>query len=59
MMQGLTGNTDVVSVALLVQAGAVIFWGGKIQQMLKDHERRIGKMESREEKRVDHLEERE
>jgi hypothetical protein len=47
MMQGAVGSGDVVSVALLIQAGAVIFWGGKIQQIMKDHDRRISKTEER------------
>lgn len=32
-------------VALIVQAVALIFWGGRIYQMLKEHERRITKLE--------------
>jgi len=29
----------------LVNAGAFFFWGGKITQMLRDHERRIARLE--------------
>ena len=30
-----------VSVALLTQAGAMLYWGGQVRQMLRDHERRL------------------
>lgn len=30
---------------LMVHTGALLFWGGKISQMLRDHERRIVRLE--------------
>ena len=34
-----------VILALVAQTGALFFWGGRVHQMLKDHSRRIGKLE--------------
>lgn len=30
---------------LMVHTGALLFWGGKVTQMMKDHERRIVRLE--------------
>jgi hypothetical protein len=35
-------------VAILVHTGALFYWGGAVKQMLRDHERRLGKLEYRE-----------
>ena len=32
-------------VSLLVHTGALFYWGGSIKQMLRDHERRLNKLE--------------
>ena len=34
-----------ILLALIVNTGAVFYWGGKTAQMLKDHERRLGNLE--------------
>jgi hypothetical protein len=31
--------------ALLAHTGALFYWGGGVRQMLRDHERRLGKLE--------------
>lgn len=32
-------------IILLAQTGAMFYWGGSVRQMLRDHERRITKLE--------------
>ena len=36
-----------ILLALIVNTGAVFYWGGKTSQMLKDHERRLGALEGK------------
>jgi hypothetical protein len=40
---------DIVTAAALVavigQTGALFYWGGALHQMLKDHERRLSRLE--------------
>jgi hypothetical protein len=41
MNPAITVAIIAVSVALLTQAGAMLYWGGQVRQMLRDHERRL------------------
>jgi len=46
----MASDTQVIAavaliVTLLVQTGALFYWGGGVRQMLRDHERRITKLE--------------
>ncbi len=31
----------LIALAILAQTAGLFFWGGKVQQILKDHERRL------------------
>lgn len=50
----MTAAQLVVMSALLAQTGALFFWGGRITQMLKEHERRITTLELTVERRREH-----
>ena len=34
-----------LGVTLVVHTSALFYWGGSVRQMLRDHERRIGRLE--------------
>jgi hypothetical protein len=40
-------ETGPLVLAILVQAGALLVWGGRLQAMLTDHHRRLGELEDR------------
>jgi hypothetical protein len=41
----MTNQEAMWLLAIIVQTGALFYWGGSVRQMLKDHERRISKLE--------------
>jgi hypothetical protein len=45
-------ETLLALIAILVQTGALFYWGGGVRQILKDHERRIGGLEKSTDRQI-------
>jgi hypothetical protein len=39
-------TVGAVALALIVQTGGLFYWAGAVQQMLRDHERRLTALEA-------------